>query len=85
MEFTVFRPSVALRAFVPCWLSGLMLLNATPTGARVILVNASAPASPTPDGQSWATAFPKVQDALGVAGAGDEVWVAAGTYLATAG
>ena len=40
----------------------------------------SAAASPGGDGLSWATAFTKLEDALAVAAAGDEVRVAGGTY-----
>ncbi|HEY3265383.1 MAG TPA: right-handed parallel beta-helix repeat-containing protein [Armatimonadota bacterium] len=35
---------------------------------------------PSPDGRSWATAFPTVQAGIDAASAGDEVWAAAGTY-----
>ncbi len=41
-------------------------------------VNAAAPAGG--DGTSWATAFTDIQPALAAAAAGDEIWVAAGTY-----
>ncbi len=34
----------------------------------------------TPNGLSWRTAYPNLQDALAVAIAGDEIWVAAGVY-----
>lgn len=45
----------------------------------VIYVDSTA-SSGSPDGNSWATAFPTLQDALAVASAGDEIWVAAGVY-----
>ena len=33
------------------------------------------------DGSSWVDAFSNLQDALGVAAVGDEIWVAKGTYI----
>lgn len=42
-------------------------------------VDAAAP--PGGNGQSWPTAFNDLQAALGVAGAGHQIWVAKGTYL----
>src|SRR5882672_293842 len=44
----------------------------------VFHVLAGAPAGG--DGASWATAFADLRDALAVAGAGDTVWIAEGTY-----
>ena len=45
----------------------------------VVYVNANSGAA-SPDGCSWGNAFPKLQDALTVSTAGDEIWVAAGAY-----
>ena len=46
--------------------------------SRVLLVDASAPAGG--NGTSWPAAFNDLQDALAVAGSGDRIWLAAGTY-----
>jgi len=47
----------------------------------------AASTAPTPDGQSWATAFPGIQAAVGAAfgSGGGEVWVKEGTYTSTTG
>ncbi|MCB0632575.1 MAG: gliding motility-associated C-terminal domain-containing protein [Lewinella sp.] len=45
----------------------------------VIYVNQTASGVNT--GRAWADAFTDLQDALAVAGAGDQIWVARGTYL----
>lgn len=37
----------------------------------------------TGDGSSWSNAFPALQDAIEVAAAGDQVWVATGLYMPT--
>ncbi|MEP0547299.1 MAG: right-handed parallel beta-helix repeat-containing protein [Rhodothermales bacterium] len=55
---------------------------AQPIGS-VLFVDADA--TGTADGSSWADAFPDLQQALAVAAAGDEVWVAEGTYLPAEG
>ena len=44
-------------------------------------VDADSPAAVgEADGLSWATAFPRLEDALAVAQGGDDIWVAAGEY-----
>ncbi|MBK9925984.1 MAG: hypothetical protein IPP66_11930 [Anaerolineales bacterium] len=45
----------------------------------VVYVSANSSIA-NPDGCSWGTAFSKLQDALAISVAGDEIWVAAGTY-----
>jgi len=45
----------------------------------VVFVNITS-ASQAPDGTSWSTAWPSLQQGLAAAAAGDEVWVSAGTY-----
>ncbi len=45
----------------------------------IIYVNDNAP-GPTFDGTSWTTAYKKLQNALGTAVSGDQIWVATGVY-----
>jgi hypothetical protein len=52
--------------------------------STVWYVNASA-AGAAPSGTSWSSAFTDLQSALGAAQAGDQIWVAQGTYKPTAG
>src|ERR1700752_3216203 len=49
--------------------------------ARVIYVNGNLNTDPVPDGNSWATAWAKVQEGIESASADDDVWVARGIYL----
>jgi len=61
----------------------LTLLANAATGQTILHVKANAPAGG--NGQSWATAFNTLQPAIAAAVAGDEIWVAAGTYSADTG
>ncbi len=54
-------------------------LNLTPVCGSVLYVDADSTAS-SPDGCSWGTAFPNLQDALVAATSGKQIWVANGTY-----
>jgi hypothetical protein len=56
----------------------LFLFGCATALADVFHVDADA--SPGGDGDSWATAFKYLQDALNDAESGDEIWVAEGTY-----
>ncbi len=69
---------------ITAWLAPLaglslqMLFVSPVASAQVVYVDANAPAGGA--GITWADAFRNLQDALGVALPGDQVWVAEGTY-----
>ncbi len=55
--------------------------SATTLQAQRLHVDAAA--APGGNGQSWATAFTTIADALAAAVAGDEIWIASGEYVLT--
>jgi predicted outer membrane repeat protein len=57
---------------------GVLVLPCVSVQAKVIYVNGARPAGG--DGTSWSAAYRYLQDALAQTVAGDEVWVAGGTY-----
>lgn len=60
-------------------LAMLVLLVAPAALAETLYVDADSVDS-SPDGTTWASAFPTIQAALAAASGADEVWVAGGTY-----
>jgi len=58
----------------------LFFAIASPVLAQQRLFVDAKSIGPVRDGTSWATAYVDLQQALAVAGEGDEIWVAAGTY-----
>jgi parallel beta-helix repeat protein len=60
-----------------CAVAALLLLSGSAQGT-VLRVKGGAPLPP--DGDSWESAYPNPTAALAVATAGDELWVAAGSY-----
>jgi len=65
----------------PVYASDSLAEHAAPVSVvdQVLFVDRAA-AGATHDGLSWETAYPTLQDALAVAQAGQEIWVAAGIY-----
>ena len=58
----------------------LVLACVSPAGARVVYVSVNSHGG---DGTSWSRAMTNLESALSTAGAGDQVWVAAGGYYAS--
>ena len=70
----------------PAWtrafalVAALFLLGSVAAQARVIYVNGALQTDPVPTGQTWATAWNTIGDAVNESSEGDEIWVAQGTY-----
>jgi hypothetical protein len=62
-------------------LSGFVFVRPA-LGQNIIYVNVAAP-GPTHDGTSWTFAYTHLQMALQVATAGQQIWVAGGTFTPT--
>ncbi len=58
----------------------LFLLLSLKSEAAVHYVNGGLETDPVPTGQSWATAWTSIDDAMAAATEGDEIWVAQGVY-----
>ncbi len=64
---------------MPLLILVFVILSASVAHSSVIYVDSTAVG--VADGSSWADAYPELQGALGVALAGDEIWVAKATYF----
>ncbi len=65
--------------YVVCLFVAMMCVALSPAWGATVYVNASATGANT--GNSWTNAFTDLQIALNTAVAGDQIWVAAGTYM----
>lgn len=80
---SVMNASQNLRRLAVAALAAMLLAKAPLIAQTIRYVNANAPAGG--NGLAWATAYQAVPPAIAAANAGDEVWVAKGSYAAPAG
>jgi hypothetical protein len=64
-------------------LAAIIALSALSSSASAVIFFVDASAPNGGDGDFWSTAFNKIQDAITLAGVGDQVWVKAGVYHPT--
>lgn len=62
------------------WVVLCLALGSASLQAAVHYVNGGLETDPAPNGQSWATAWTTIADAMSAATEGDEIWVAQGVY-----
>jgi hypothetical protein len=74
------RRPVWCRAFALLATLFILGIGSESMQARVIYVNGQLQTDPVPTGQTWATAWGTIGDAVNEASEGDEIWVAQGTY-----
>ncbi|MFO7698729.1 MAG: PKD domain-containing protein [Anaerolineae bacterium] len=79
MNKTLYRGVLTMITIVSVLLATLLLPIPSVRSAGTLFVDASAP-GPDHDGNSWATAYLDLQDALATAIAGDQIWIADGRY-----
>src|SRR6056297_470967 len=68
-----------LRTFIAV-LGILFLLLAPAASASAATLYVGADLGSSGDGTSWATAYDRLEEAMGAASDGDEIWVQGGTY-----
>ncbi len=74
-------PSIPMKGrSLSCFLVLALAWTLAPLASATVLRVKTGLSVQNPDGLSWTNAFPSVTNAVAVARAGDEIWVAAGVY-----